>query len=211
MKLVFPDLPYPTSALEPHCSQKTLELHHGKHHRTYFDTTVKLIEGTRFEDMTLDEIVHAAAKDKKHQKLFNNAAQAWNHDVFWKCMHPSGGGKPEGALADRIDQDFGSYDDFRKTLHETAVTQFGSGWAWLVWKRGKLSVLSTSNAETPMVDGATVLLTIDVWEHAYYLDYQNRRPAFLDAFLDHLVNWQHASEMLKEGLSHGEEKVRKRA
>jgi Fe-Mn family superoxide dismutase len=200
MKIAFADLPYPPNALEPHYATRMVELHYGKHHRTYFDTTVKLITGTKYEDMTLEEIILAAskekAKDKDAAQLFNNAAQVWNHDMFWRSMRPGGGGEPQGELKQRIADGFGSYGDFRKQIAEKAVKQFGSGWAWLVHDKGKLAVSSTGNAENPLPTRATTLIALDVWEHAYYIEYENRRPEYVEKFLDHLVNWQHAEKML---------------
>jgi Fe-Mn family superoxide dismutase len=202
MKIAFAELPYPANALEPHYATRMVELHYGKHHRTYFDTTVKLIKGTKYEDMTLEEIIHAAAKDKAKDKeaqtLFNNAAQIWNHDMFWRSMKPGGGGEPTGELKQMIADGFGSYADFRKQLAEKATKQFGSGWAWLVHDKGKLSVTSTANAENPLTSSATALIALDVWEHAYYIEYENRRPEYIEKFLDHLLNWQHAEKMLHD-------------
>jgi Fe-Mn family superoxide dismutase len=198
MRIDFKDLPYSADALEPVCSARTLRLHHGKHHRGYFDKTVELIKGSKFEDMTLDEIVRASAGDGKYLDLFHNAAQVWNHDLFWQSMRPGGGGKPTGDLLGMIARDFGSQDRLCKALHECGVKQFGSGWAWLVVDGGKLAVIATSNADNPLSAGKTALLAIDVWEHAYYLDYENRRPEFIDAFLDRLVNWQYASDRLSQ-------------
>lgn len=197
MKLAFPDLPYAYDALEPHCSAKTLEFHHDKHHRAYFDQTVELIKGTKYEAMGLEEIVRTAAGDEKNRMLFNNAAQLWNHDLFWLSMGPKGGGDPRGALMKAIERDFGSCDAMCGLLQDKAVTQFGSGWAWLVYCDGKLSVTATHDADNPLTEGAAALLALDVWEHAYYLDYQNRRPAFVEAFLKNLVNWDHAAALFE--------------
>jgi Fe-Mn family superoxide dismutase len=198
MKIAFEDLPYPANALEPHYATRMVELHYGKHHRTYFDTTVKLINGTKYEDMTLEEIILAAAKNKEKSgpELFNNSAQIWNHNMFWHSMRPGGGGEPEGELKQLITDGFGSYGDFRKQISEKAVKQFGSGWAWLVYDKGKLAVRSTGNADNPLTSGATTLIALDVWEHAYYVEYENRRPEYVEKFLDHLLNWQHAEKML---------------
>jgi Fe-Mn family superoxide dismutase len=198
MKITFADLPYPQSALEPHYATRMVELHYGKHHRTYFDNTVKAIKGTKFEDMTLEEIVRAASKETDNIALFNNAAQVWNHDLFWRSMKPGGGGEPDGALKQLVSDNFGSYAEMRKQLTEKAVKQFGSGWAWLVFDKGKLTVKSTANAENPLSSGGTALLALDVWEHAYYIEYENRRPEYIEKFLDNLVNWQHAAKLLED-------------
>lgn len=206
MPITFQPLPYAKDALEPYYPKQTVELHYEKHHKTYFDNTVKAIKGTALENASLEEIIHAADKERgsnaEKKTLFNNAAQIWNHDLFWRSMTPkNGGGEPKGELRQMIDRDFGNFADFKKQLHEKAVKQFGSGWAWIVFDKGKLSVTSTSNAQNPLVTGGTALLTIDVWEHAYYLDYQNRRPDFVTAFLDHLANWDEAASRL-DGARH---------
>ncbi len=185
-----PPLPYEMNALEPYISTTTMEFHYGKHHRTYVDNLNKLVKGTRFEEMPLEKIVKETAGNPEFTAIFNNAAQAWNHDFFWKSMSPNGGGAPKGELAEKINRDFGSYENFRQEFKNAATTQFGSGWAWLAEKDGKLQVVKTSNADTPLAHGLTPLITVDVWEHAYYLDYQNRRADFVDAYLDHLVNWK---------------------
>jgi Fe-Mn family superoxide dismutase len=190
--LQLPDLPYARSALDPHVSERTLDFHYGKHHAAYVTNANKMIEGTPLADKSLEEIVQAAAGDASKAGLFNNSAQVWNHTFFWNSMAPSGGGQPSGEIGKRIDADFGSYDQFREAFVTAATTQFGSGWAWLVEDGGKLAVTKTANADTPLVHGQKPLLTIDVWEHAYYLDYQNRRPDFVNAFLDHLANWEFA-------------------
>ena len=185
-----PPLPYEMNALEPYISTTTMEFHYGKHHRTYVDNLNKLVKGTRFEEMPLEKIVKETAGNPEFTAIFNNAAQAWNHDFFWKSMSPNGGGAPKGELAEKINRDFGSYENFRQEFKNAATTQFGSGWAWLAEKDDKLQVVKTSNADTPLAHGLTPLITVDVWEHAYYLDYQNRRADFVDAYLDHLVNWK---------------------
>jgi superoxide dismutase, Fe-Mn family len=194
MQLSFAELPYAEDALEPHYSAKTISFHYGKHHRTYFDTLVKLIPGTKFENMPLEEIVQEAAKDVSHTAVFNNAGQVWNHDLFWRSMKPSGGGEPKGELRQAIERDFGSVDGMLKQLADKAVKQFGSGWAWLVADHGKLSVTSTANAHNPLLTGGIALLALDVWEHAYYLDRQNRRPEYVDIFVKNLVNWDNAAD-----------------
>ena len=189
MAIQLPNLPYADTALEPHYSAKTISFHYGKHHKAYVDNLNKLTAGTPLEGKTLEEIVRASAGDSSRVGMFNNAAQVWNHTFFWNCMKPAGGGRPKGELAQRIDQAFGSYEKFAEQFKATAVGRFGSGWGWLVLDGGTLKIVSTANADTPMASKQTSLLTVDVWEHAYYLDYQNRRPDFIQAFLDHLVNW----------------------
>ena len=190
-----PPLPWAENALEPVISSKTIGLHYGKHHRTYVTKLNELVAGTPMADMTLEQVIQASAGGK-NQKVFNNAAQTWNHTFFWNCLKAGAGGKPSGALAAKIDSDLGGYDAFKKTFAETAVNTFGSGWAWLASKDGKLEIMSTSNAELPLTKGATPILTIDVWEHAYYVDYENRRPEFVGAVIDKLLNWDFAAEQL---------------
>jgi Fe-Mn family superoxide dismutase len=189
MAISLPALPYAENALDPHYSAKTISFHYGKHHKTYVDNLNKLIAGTPLESKSLEEIIMASAGDSSKAGLFNNAAQVWNHTFFWNCMRPGGGGRPKGDPAARIDSTFGSYEKFAEQFKAAAVGRFGSGWAWLVLDGGALKITSTANADTPMAGKQTALLTVDVWEHAYYLDYQNRRPDFVQAFLDHLVNW----------------------
>ncbi len=191
-----PPLPYDKAALEPTVSADTLSYHHGKHHKAYIDKTNDLAKQAGMEKKSLVEIIKATAgkSDKDSKTLFNNAAQAWNHTFYWHSMKPKGGGKPTGDLAKAIESDFGSYDDFVKAFTEAASTQFGSGWAWLVVDGGKLKVVKTGNAETPLAEGKTPLITLDVWEHAYYLDYQNKRPDYIKAWLDKVVNWDFAAE-----------------
>jgi len=189
MAISLPALPYAENALDPHYSARTISFHYGKHHKTYVDNLNKLIAGTPLESKSLEEIITASAGDSSKAGLFNNAAQVWNHTFFWNCMRPGGGGSPKGDPAARIDSTFGSYEKFAEQFKAAAVGRFGSGWAWLVLDGGALKITSTANADTPMAGKQTALLTVDVWEHAYYLDYQNRRPDFVQAFLDHLVNW----------------------
>ena len=189
MSVQLPNLPYAETALEPHYSAKTIGFHYGKHHKAYVDNLNKLTPGTPLDGKSLEEIIAASAGDASRVGVFNNAAQVWNHTFFWNCMKPSGGGRPKGELAQRIDQAFGSYEKFAEQFKAAAVGRFGSGWGWLVLDGGTLKIVSTANADTPMASKQTALLTVDVWEHAYYLDYQNRRPDFVQAFLDHLVNW----------------------
>jgi Fe-Mn family superoxide dismutase len=189
MAFELPVLPFAEDALEPYYSARTLSFHHGKHHKAYVDNLNKLIAGTELENKTLEEIILIAAGDPAKSGMFNNSAQVWNHTFFWHCMKPGGGGKPSGDLAARIDAAFGSYEKFAEQFKAAAVGRFGSGWGWLVLDGGELKIVSTPNAETPLAKGQKALLTVDVWEHAYYLDYQNRRPDFIQAFLDHLVDW----------------------
>lgn len=197
MTIQLPELPYAKDALAPHISAQTLEFHHDKHHAAYVTNTNKFVAGTELADRSLEEIIRAAAASPDKKALFNNSAQVWNHTFFWNCMAPNGGGKPSGEAAERIQQDFGGYDAFADKFHTTAVGQFGSGWAWLVLDGGKLKVESTANADLPLAHGKTALLTCDVWEHAYYLDYQNRRPDFVKVFLEKLVNWSFVNQNLK--------------
>jgi Fe-Mn family superoxide dismutase len=189
MTFELPSLPYADTALEPYYSAKTFSFHHGKHHKAYVDNLNKLLPGSPFENSSLEEIILAVAGDATKAGFFNNAAQVWNHTFFWNCMKPGGGGAPSGALAAKIDAAFGSYEKFAEQFKAAAVGRFGSGWAWLVLDGGELKIMSTPNAETPMTGGKKALLTVDVWEHAYYLDFQNRRPDFVQTFLDQLVNW----------------------
>ncbi len=196
MTITLPDLPYAIDALEPHISKQTLEFHHGKHHNTYVTKLNEMIEGTDLQDKSLEEIVKASAKDASKAGIFNNAAQVWNHTFYWNSMSPNGGGEPTGAIAEKINADFGSYEAFANEFKNAGATQFGSGWAWLVLDGGKLKVTKTPNADMPLVHGQTPILTMDVWEHAYYLDYQNRRPDYMGAFLGNLVNWDFANQNL---------------
>jgi len=184
-----PALPYGLDALEPHISRQTLEFHHGKHHATYVANLNKLIEGTDLDGKGLEGVITAVAGDAAKAGVFNNAAQIWNHSFYWQCMKPGGGGAPTGALAEKITADFGSFEAFVEQFKAAGATQFGSGWAWLVLENGTLKVTKTANADLPLAHGQKALLTMDVWEHAYYLDYQNRRPDYITTFLDKLVNW----------------------
>jgi len=196
MAFELPPLPYADTALEPHMTAKTFSFHHAKHHQAYVTNLNNLVKDTPLADASLEDVIKASAGDAAKAGIFNNAAQVWNHTFFWNSMKPNGGGKPTGAIAAKIDADLGGYDKFVEQFKAAGTTQFGSGWAWLVVEGGKLKVTKTGNADTPMVHGQTALLTIDVWEHAYYLDYQNRRPDFITAFLDHLVNWDYANANL---------------
>jgi superoxide dismutase, Fe-Mn family len=195
MAFELPPLPYPKNALEPHTSAQTLDFHHGKHHQAYVTNLNNLVKGSPMENQSLEEIIRATAKDDAKAAVFNNAAQVWNHTFFWNCMKPKGG-SPSGDIAQAIDRDLGGLAKFKEDFKAAAVGQFGSGWAWLVADRGKLKIEKTPNAVNPLVGGQTALLTCDVWEHAYYLDYQNRRPDFVQAFLDHLVNWDFVAQNL---------------
>jgi Fe-Mn family superoxide dismutase len=185
-------LPYAENALEPIITAKTLSFHYGKHHKGYVDNLNKLIAGTEYADLTLEKIVTSTAGKPERTAIFNNAAQAWNHTFYWNSMKPNGGGEPPAALKQKIEASFGSVDACKKELASAAVAQFGSGWAWLVLDGGVLKVVKTANADIPMTLGFTPLLTIDVWEHAYYLDYQNRRVDYANAVLDKLINWEFA-------------------
>jgi Fe-Mn family superoxide dismutase len=194
--IVLPPLPYEQSALQPVISANTLSFHYGKHHKTYVDTLNKLVAGTQFSEMPLEQIIKATADQADHTAIFNNAAQVWNHTFYWHSLKPKGGGEPPAVLARLMESSFGSVEACKKELAGAAVGQFGSGWAWLVLDGGKLKVVKTGNAHTPLTQAAKPLLTIDVWEHAYYLDYQNRRADYVNAVLDSLVNWGFAAENL---------------
>ena len=198
MSFVLPELPYAKDALEPYIGAKTLEIHHGKHHQAYITNLNNLLKDSPLALKGLEEIILEAAKDPSKAGIFNNAAQVWNHTFYWHSMKPQGGGKPTGELAKKIDADFGSYEKFAEEFKTAGATQFGSGWAWLVLDKGKLKVTKTGNADLPLAHGQTALLTMDVWEHAYYLDYQNRRPDYIGTFLDKLVNWEFAATNLKQ-------------
>jgi len=188
MTFELPSLPYANNALAPHISEETLEFHYGKHHKTYVTNLNELVLGTEFEGSSLEEIVRNSSGG-----LFNNAAQVWNHSFYWNSLSPEGGGQPKGKLADAIDAKFGSFSAFKEEFTKCAVTTFGSGWAWLVTNAdGKLALVSTSNAGCPLTEGQTPLLTCDVWEHAYYIDYRNARPKYLEAFWA-LANWEFAA------------------
>jgi len=184
MAFELPTLPYAQDALAPHISAETLEYHYGKHHKTYVDNLNKLVDGTDNASKSLEEIIMSSEAG-----LFNNSAQVWNHTFFWNCLTPNGGGAPTGELADRINSSFGSYEDFKAQITEAGLTQFGSGWAWLVEDGSGLAIMKTPNADLPMKHSAKALFTIDVWEHAYYIDYRNARPKYIETFLDSLVNW----------------------
>jgi Fe-Mn family superoxide dismutase len=185
MTHVLPELPYAKNALEPHISEETLEFHYGKHHATYVDKLNGMIAGTEFESASLEDIIASASGG-----IFNNAAQIWNHIFYWDGLSPNGGGKPEAALAEAIDQEFGSFEQFKEAFTASALGNFGSGWTWLVKNSSaKLEIFNTDDAANPMTDGHTPLLTCDVWEHAYYIDYRNKRPDYINAFWN-IVNWK---------------------
>lgn len=194
MAYELPSLPYDYKALEPAISQSTLEFHHDKHHAAYVSKYNDAVKGTELDSKPIDEVIKAIAGDASQAGLFNNAAQAWNHTFYWQCMKPNGGGTPTGALAKKIDADFGSFDKFVEEFKSAGATQFGSGWAWLVLDNGTLKVTKTLNADNPLTSGQIPLLTMDVWEHAYYLDFQNKRPAYIDEFLGKLVNWDFVAQ-----------------
>lgn len=201
MAFKLPHLPYKENALDPHISERTLGFHYGKHHQAYVTNLNNFIEGTELEKKSLEDIIHTTGKNPEKVGVFNNAAQVWNHTFYWHSMKPGGGGEPKGPLSTHISKDFGSFEEFMKLFKQAAVSQFGSGWAWLVLgKDGKLKVTKTSNGDLPLLHGEKALLTCDVWEHAYYLDYQNRRPDYIDIFLQNLVNWDFAQKNYEEGM-----------
>ena len=197
--LSLPALPWAENALEPVISAKTISFHYGKHHKTYVENANKLIVGTELADLPLDQIVRATAGKTDRVGIFNNAAQAWNHDFYWKGLKSKGGGEPPSALKAKMDAAFGGVDACKKELANAAVQQFGSGWAWLVLDGDKLKVVKTGNADTPIAHNQKPLLTIDVWEHAYYLDYQNKRVDYVNALIDKLANWEFAAQNLAKG------------
>jgi superoxide dismutase, Fe-Mn family len=191
-----PALPYETTALEPHMTAKTFEFHYGKHHAAYVTNLNNLTKDSPMATMSLEEIIKSTFGDASKAGIFNNAAQVWNHTFFWNSMKPSGGGAPTGDLAAKINASFGSLDKFKEEFKAAATTQFGSGWAWLIKDGDGLKITKTGNAENPIAHGQTPLLTLDVWEHAYYIDFQNRRPDFITAYLENLVNWDFAAANL---------------
>ena len=193
MSFTLPDLPYPKNALEPHISEETLEYHYGKHHKTYVDKLNAAVDGKPEADKSLEELIKTASGG-----VFNNAAQIWNHTFFWNSLSPNGGGEPEGDLKAAIERDFGSVDECRKQLTEAVTTHFGSGWAWLVADGGKLKVESLHDAGNPLTQGQTPLLTIDAWEHAFYIDHRNAKPKYMEAVLGHLINWDFAAKNLAD-------------
>ncbi len=193
---VLPPLPYAENALDPVISANTIGLHYGKHHKGYVDTLNKLMAGTQLANLSLEQLILDTAGNADKVAIFSNAAQVWNHTFYWQSLRPKGGGEPPAALKRRIEVSFGNLDACKKELATAAATQFGSGWAWLVLEAGKLKVIKTSNADMPLTKGVTPLLTIDVWEHAYYPDYQNRRVDYVNAVLDKLINWGFAADNL---------------
>lgn len=194
MAFTLPELPYAKDALAPHLTAETLEFHHGKHHNAYVVNLNKLLDGKPEASKSLEEVIMSSEGG-----VFNNAAQIWNHTFYWNSMKPNGGGEPTGDIKAAIDRDFGSFAKFKEEFAAAATTQFGSGWAWLVLEKGKLAITKTGNADLPMKHGQTAILTIDVWEHAYYIDYRNLRPKYIETFLSSLVNWDFANENLKKG------------
>ena len=197
MSFTLPELPYDKSALEPHISAGTLDVHHGKHHKAYVDKANDLVKGTPLENMPLEQAV-IEARRQGVSLLFNNIGQIYNHNMFWLSMTPDGGGDASPAFIEKISEAFGDFDSFKEKFVSTGVSQFGSGWVWLVSNRGVLEIVKTPNAETPMTEGKTPLIVCDVWEHAYYLDYQNRRADFLKTFVDKLANWEYALRNCEE-------------
>jgi superoxide dismutase, Fe-Mn family len=191
-----PPLPFAENALAPVISANTISFHYGKHHKTYVDNLNNLVKGTDYENASLERVINETADKADKAGLFNNAAQTWNHTFYWHSLKANGGGKPSGTIADMIDAAFGGYDNFRKEFSATTVSQFGSGWGWLVLDGGVLKIMKTDNAEVPFTKGRKPLLTIDVWEHAYYLDQQNKRAAYVDAVIDKLLNWSFATQNL---------------
>jgi len=198
MSFELPPLDYAYDALAPHISARTMEFHHDKHHKAYVDKLNKLVQDSPLARLSLEDVMRKTADDPSKRAVFNNAAQAWNHAFFWKCMRPKSGGAPSGAVAERLKASFGGYDQFHTAFVDAATGQFGSGWAWLVQSGDKLEIITTANADNPMLRGKIPLLTCDVWEHAYYLDYQNRRADFVKAFVDHLANWEFAAHQLQK-------------
>ncbi len=196
MAYELPTLPYDYSALEPSISADTLKFHHDKHHASYVTNFNNMVKESPMDSMSLEEVIKSVKGDESKAGVFNNAAQAWNHTFYWNCMKPDGGGEPTGALADKIKADFGSFDEFKTAFKQAGATQFGSGWAWLVLDNGTLKVTKTLNADNPIAHGQTPLLTMDVWEHAYYLDFQNRRPDYIDTFISKLINWDYVAEQM---------------
>jgi len=196
MSFELPSLPYANDALAPYMSAETLDFHHGKHHQTYVTNLNNLIKDTHLQNSSLEEIVVKSAKETSMAGIFNNAGQHWNHILFWQCMKPNGGGAIPSELEKKLNEDFGSVDKFKEAFIQAGTTQFGSGWAWLAVNNGKLVVTKSANASNPLVDGMKPILGCDVWEHSYYIDYRNKRPDYLKAFLDHLVNWEFVASQI---------------
>ncbi len=191
-----PKLDYSKDALSPIMSAETLDLHHGKHHQTYITNLNNFIKDTDMENMSLENIIINSSKDNSKVGIFNNASQHWNHNLFWKCMKPNGGGNMPPKLEKRIINDFGSVDEFKKEFKNAGITQFGSGWCWLSINDGKLVVTKTANAENPLIKNMKPILGCDVWEHSYYIDYRNKRPEYLDKFVENLINWEYVETLL---------------
>ena len=196
MAFELPSLPYEKDALAPYMSSETLDFHHGKHHQTYVTNLNNLVKDSEMQDASLEDIIVKSSKDSSMAGVFNNAGQHWNHILFWQCMKPNGGGAMPSELENRINSDFGSVDQFKEAFVQAGTTQFGSGWAWLAIDNGKLVVTKSANASNPLVDGMKPILGCDVWEHSYYIDYRNKRPDYLKAFLDNLVNWEFVTSQL---------------
>ena len=196
MTFELPSLPYASDALAPYMSSETLDFHHGKHHQTYVTNLNNLVKDSDMQEASLEDIVIKSSKDASMAGIFNNAGQHWNHILFWQCMKPNGGGAMPSELESRINSDFGSVDQFKEAFVQAGTTQFGSGWAWLAIDNGKLVVTKSANASNPLVEGMKPILGCDVWEHSYYIDYRNKRPDYLKAFLDNLVNWEFVSSQL---------------
>lgn len=189
MTFILPELPYDRKALEPYISEKTINYHYGKHHQGYINNLNKMIEDTPYADMSIENIIVETYGKEEYIGIYNNAAQAWNHNFFWQSMRPNGGGTPKEGLKARLIQDFGTIEKFKEIFKTASISQFGSGWIWLVEDNGILRVIKTSNADTPIAYGLKALYTLDVWEHSYYLDYQNDRGSYVDAYLNYLINW----------------------
>lgn len=196
MTFELPSLPYASDALAPYMSSETLDFHHGKHHQTYVTNLNNLVKDSDMQDASLEDIVIKSSKDASMAGIFNNAGQHWNHILFWQCMKPNGGGAIPSELENRINSDFGSVDQFKEAFVQAGTTQFGSGWTWLAIDNGKLVVTKSANASNPLVEGMKPILGCDVWEHSYYIDYRNKRPDYLKAFLDNMVNWEFVSSQL---------------
>ena len=196
MGFELPKLDYTNDALAPIMSAETLDLHHGKHHQTYITNLNKFIKDTEMEDMSLEDIIKSSSKDNSKAGIFNNASQHWNHNLFWKCMKPKGGGKLPSRLEKKLIEDFGSVDKFKEDFKQAGITQFGSGWCWLSLNNDKLIVTKTANAANPLIDNIKPILGCDVWEHSYYIDYRNRRPEYLDKFVENLIDWEFVESLL---------------
>jgi len=197
MSFKLPKLDYSNDALAPIMSEETLDLHHGKHHQTYIDKLNGFIKDTEMSKMSLEDIILKSSKEKSMTGIFNNASQHWNHNLFWKCMKPNGGGKMPPRLEKKLISDFGTIDEFKNKFKEAGVTQFGSGWCWLSIHNSKLIVTKTANAANPLIENMKPILGCDVWEHSYYIDYRNRRPEYLDKFIDNLINWEYVDSLLE--------------